>query len=655
MKYKRATLILLLCLSCAAIYSKAYNISISTSPVSPTSYDEVEVTISGVWSDSCIPYEVSTTKDGNIFNIFIPDNYPPGTMCTTVMTDFYLYTSLGRLEEGTYSIEIIFFDDPDTTYIHTFHVNNKKFILNKNSVEVPEEGTSEFEISLFEDPVIEVHINITPTSDNDPDIIITSGSVLVFNDSNPQTVTLSAQKDADNDNGQALFTVSAEGYVTASINVTEIDNDYPSIIYVDQNAKGTNDGSSWANAFTYFQEALNKAGEMPGTEEIKVAGGFYKSKENPEDTTDYISIVSGIKYSGCYAGVRFRENPDLRSIFSFPTVFSSDINGDDGPDFSNRDDNVKSGVIIMPVCDSNTILDGFIISGGETAGGIYINSGSPIVTNCIITGNRDYTGAGIDIRGGSPIIKNCLISGNSSTLNNSAKGGGIYAYGTGTDEVNVNNCTIAYNTASDSGGGILVYSGKININDSITWGNIVTHGDSTTNQLATQFDGTIDALYSCIQAADDLDGINGNIIANPEFAANHLGEYFLSNISTSKKTTIGTHRTLSRAQQVNSPCIDTGSDDAIILNMNDKTTDTNLNNDTNLVDMGFHYPYYINSIMKGDVDLNNEIDIIDALSIAQVYVGINITFFIFENADYNDDSNIDIIDALRIAQYYVGL
>jgi hypothetical protein len=60
--------------------------------------------------------------------------------------------------------------------------------------------------------------------------------------------------------------------------------------------------------------------------------------------------------------------------------------------------------------------------------------------------------------------------------------------------------------------------------------------------------------------------------------------------------------------------------------------------------------------MNGDVNLDNKIDIIDALLVAQYYVGIDPEDF--KNpavANVNGDDKIDIIDALLIAQYYVGI
>jgi hypothetical protein len=57
----------------------------------------------------------------------------------------------------------------------------------------------------------------------------------------------------------------------------------------------------------------------------------------------------------------------------------------------------------------------------------------------------------------------------------------------------------------------------------------------------------------------------------------------------------------------------------------------------------------------GDVNDNGSIDIVDALLIAQYYVGLDPSNFIPGNADTNCNGSIDIIDALLVAQYYVGL
>ncbi|MBN2738461.1 MAG: DUF3160 domain-containing protein [Spirochaetales bacterium] len=58
---------------------------------------------------------------------------------------------------------------------------------------------------------------------------------------------------------------------------------------------------------------------------------------------------------------------------------------------------------------------------------------------------------------------------------------------------------------------------------------------------------------------------------------------------------------------------------------------------------------------KGDVNGDKSINIIDALLVAQYYVGIRPIVFITEAADVNSDRVINIIDALLISNYYVGI
>jgi hypothetical protein len=57
----------------------------------------------------------------------------------------------------------------------------------------------------------------------------------------------------------------------------------------------------------------------------------------------------------------------------------------------------------------------------------------------------------------------------------------------------------------------------------------------------------------------------------------------------------------------------------------------------------------------GDVNSDGSIDIVDALLIAQYYVGLDPANFDAAAADVNGDGSIDILDALLVAQYYVGL
>jgi endoglucanase len=66
-------------------------------------------------------------------------------------------------------------------------------------------------------------------------------------------------------------------------------------------------------------------------------------------------------------------------------------------------------------------------------------------------------------------------------------------------------------------------------------------------------------------------------------------------------------------------------------------------------------PTPVGDILMGDVDDNGAVNIVDALLVAQYYVGLNPANFNPEVSDTNCDGSTNIVDALLIAQYYVGL
>lgn len=58
--------------------------------------------------------------------------------------------------------------------------------------------------------------------------------------------------------------------------------------------------------------------------------------------------------------------------------------------------------------------------------------------------------------------------------------------------------------------------------------------------------------------------------------------------------------------------------------------------------------------LHGDANLNRYVDIVDSL-IAEYFVGIFPEIFDMISAKADCDSNITIVDALLVAQFYVGL
>ena len=249
-------------------------------------------------------------------------------------------------------------------------------------------------------------------------------------------------------------------------------------IYVDADAPGANDGSSWADAYKYLQDALMFA---TGGDEIRVAQGVYRpdefvlSKRPNLGREETFHLKNGVTLKGGYAGLS-EPDPNARNIELYETILSGDRDGNDihvnDPadllDEPTRNENSYS-VVIGSETDETSILDGFIITAGNAngvgdwlsprwnGGGMYNNQGSPTVTNCIFRDNSAYTvcdeeggnGGGMFNLYSNPRLINCTFTDNSAQ--NGSGGGGMYnQYSNPT----LTDCTFSRNSASFSGGGM---------------------------------------------------------------------------------------------------------------------------------------------------------------------------------------------------------
>ena len=143
------------------------------------------------------------------------------------------------------------------------------------------------------------------------------------------------------------------------------------IIYVQGNATGSNNGTSWQNAYTNLATALTNA---PIGSEIWVAAGTYKPTTNTDRTTSF-NLKNLVEVYGGFAGNETNRNQ--RNINVNTTILSGDIGKPN--DKSDNSYHVVSGSNLSPY----TTLDGFTISDANTnnsgqGGGIQlINNSSP--------------------------------------------------------------------------------------------------------------------------------------------------------------------------------------------------------------------------------------------------------------------------------------
>jgi len=241
------------------------------------------------------------------------------------------------------------------------------------------------------------------------------------------------------------------------------------VIYVDTDATGANDGTTWANAYIYLQDALADANAVEKPVEIRVAQGIYKPDEGvnqtPGDRRATFQIIDGVVIKGGYAG--FGEpDPDARDIRIYETILSGDLAGNDfnvsdPRELLNEATRIDNSyhVVTGSQTDTSAVLDGVFITAGNAhrdwpiyyGGGMYVSSGSPTVQNCTFTGNVSTQAGGLYIVSGSPKITNCVF-----TMNAALYAGGLM--NTGTD-VLLADCKFVDNFAQISGGAtICTYS-----------------------------------------------------------------------------------------------------------------------------------------------------------------------------------------------------
>ncbi len=221
--------------------------------------------------------------------------------------------------------------------------------------------------------------------------------------------------------------------------------------------------------------------------------------------------------------------------------------------FENNEAN-HSGGGICNIC-SASFISGCTFSGNsavDDGGGIYINSTaeggneSPSIENCLFTGNSTYVGGGggIYVYNSAPVISLCTFNGNSA------------AYG----------------------GAMSCWNSPSRIRDCIMWGDMAGFRDAEI-EIGSGFEPLIN--YSNI----DADGyglfpeggpdLKGNMRMDPIFAAGPRGNFYLAQLPS--------------GQPIQSPCIDRGSMSSESAGMEEKTTRTDGEGDTGLLDIGYHY------------------------------------------------------------------
>lgn len=339
------------------------------------------------------------------------------------------------------------------------------------------------------------------------------------------------------------------------------ENCIPAVYYVDANATGANDGSSWTDAFTNVTDALALTDL---NDAVWVAKGTYTlaDKNTPiAVSTNEVDIIGG--FAGTETTLADR---DLTAIHTTnATIFTGDINGDDidGDFSSNKSDNAER---LFELRTSNVTFDGIIFeniydtsqSGGVEENGVIFIPNNLNVNNLKIKNsvfrNNYSNGYLLKIRKfnqgllieNTKFINNTIINMGLVYVQSDSTNGYIFTRWANVlvadDDINlsalnifredfnngntldvvINNSTFVNNDYSGTYGNSIIASGNgsvnLNVNNSIFWQNTV-NGAAATRDISDGMNSTYDVFIR-------------NSIANVASNAGTNGTFNATNVNT---------------------------------------------------------------------------------------------------------------------------
>ena len=314
-------------------------------------------------------------------------------------------------------------------------------------------------------------------------------------------------------NGETVDLGAYEGAAKEPVPTEPTISSETSIVYVDLNAAGDNNGASWANAYTDLQDAIENA---PFGSQIWVAEGAYTPTTGTDREVSF-KLPNGVQIYGGFAGNE--TNINQRDITANATTLSGDI----GITGNSSDNSVR--VVDISNTSNSSVLDGFTISDGNAddsslgndGGGIYGDRSQAILSNLIVSNNNATDS------GGGMFSSNSLNQLDNVTFkdNTANYGGGLYNASSGSI---LTDTAFANNSAIVSGGAVYNTDSNIFVNESRFGGNQAdTNGGAIYNNYLSNI--VVDRTSFNSNAAGDDGGAiynseNSPVLTNVSFKEN---------------------------------------------------------------------------------------------------------------------------------------
>jgi uncharacterized repeat protein (TIGR02543 family) len=310
-------------------------------------------------------------------------------------------------------------------------------------------------------------------------------------------------------------------------------------LYVNKNATGANEGTSWANAYTGLQDALTNT---ISDDEIWIAGGTYLPHASGRNTY-FVIDKENLKIYGGFAGTETQISE--RVIGTNETILSGDLQNNDVnvtgflPSYNNTTRNSDNSyhLINITATGNNLVLDGLTISDAHNnknsteKGGAILKEktiANLILKNCIIKDNvsrNDNAGllAEFDLNNVSG-TRGTLTIENSQFINNMSRWGtGIYSFARTSTNVDI---TVVNSLFDGNVTGNLNYTNAKGISGSAGWFRMLGNTSDmtlnfTNNTLVNNKDeGTLNVSSSthAVLAISKSSGLNG--VFNAEVSNN---------------------------------------------------------------------------------------------------------------------------------------